>query len=206
MPADPSSLADNLTKRYRTLNTTRLKIESLHQDERISKRDKAQFYEGLHLKTHVLFEAFIENLFFGLLLDRSAINRPNSIIPRVNFKSHIIARDVIQGGRNYTDWIPYDNTIKRANLFFRNGLPFSILDNRDKDDIKKSHIIRNAIAHESRHSLGLFTKHFVSNSTPASDRTPSGYLMGVLRISPLQTRYENIATKLLIVANKLSNY
>ena len=206
MPKAPRHLAVGLTKKFRTLELTRRKVEVLHGNGYISLSDKKQFYEGLYLKTHVTFEAFLEELFYGLLVEGSAVNTPREIIPRVNVKSHGIARDLVQAGKDYIDWIPYEKTLKAAKLFFRNGEPFTRLSGGEVSDIYKSHVIRNVIAHKSKHSLSKFEKHLIGDTpVPAQERKPAGYLMGIYATNPVQTRYELYAAKLKNIATQLTS-
>jgi len=205
MPNNPSTLADTLTRKYKALELTRQRVEKLYIKKKIVQRDRKQFYEGLYLKTHVLFETFIEELFYGLLVDNSSILTPQNVIPRVNIKSHFIARQLVQGGKKYIDWIPYEKTIDCAKLYFRNGIPFATLTQNEKDDIYKSHVIRNVIAHESKHSLRKFEQHLIGSTIlPRVERKPAGYLMGIYATSPAQTRYELYAAKLKSIAVKLT--
>ena len=157
------------------------------------------------MKTHVLFETFLEDLFYGLLVENSAIITPNSIKTRVSIKTHIIARDLVQSGKDYMDWIPYEKTMNAAKLYFRNGDPFCNLTANEKQDIYKSHVMRNVIAHESKHSLKKFEQHLIGTTTlPVSEKKPAGYLMGIFATSPPQTRYELYAAKLRNIAIKLT--
>lgn len=205
MPSEAKILADKLTKKYKALDLTRKRIDKLYTQNHIVLRDKKQFYEGLYLKTHVLFEAFLENLFYGLLVENSSIITPPHIIPRVPIKSYRIAGDLVHGGKDFVDWIPFERTMIRAKLYFRNGSPFCTLLPNEKDDIFKSHVLRNVIAHESKHSLNKFEQHLISSRVlPTSERKPAGYLMGIYATSPSQTRYELYAAKLKNIAIKLT--
>lgn len=205
MPSQPTVLADRLVRKYRALDLTRKRVDSLHANGQIVLRDKKQFYEGLFLKMHVLFETFLEDLFYGLLVENSAILTPNNIRPRVSVRSHVIARELVQAGKDYMDWIPYERTMDAAKIYFRGGVPFCQLSHAERTDIYKSHVIRNVIAHESRHSLKKFEKHLIGTTVlPVSERTPAGYLMGIFATSPNQTRYELYAAKLKNIAIKLT--
>ncbi len=76
----------------------------------------------------------------------------------------------------------------------------------EKNDIYKSHVIRNVIAHESKHSLKKFEKHLIGTTALlVSEKKPAGYLMGIYATSPPQTRYEQYAAKLRNIAIKLTN-
>jgi hypothetical protein len=116
-----------------------------------------------------------------------------------------VSCDVTFGGRSYLDWLPYQKyTLKRAKAFFRNGMPFTNLDKTDMKKLEVLYIIRNAIAHKSQHSLSIFEKEVVG-SIPITqqERKPAGYLRGIFRITPSQTRYENLITEMVSTVSKL---
>jgi hypothetical protein len=117
-----------------------------------------------------------------------------------------VAREVIIGpNRSYVDWVPYRRTVELATVFFKGGRPFSDLAQPHKDVLHKSHIIRNAIAHKSKHSLKEFERHIIGSSTlPPSECSPAGYLRGLLRISPSQTRFSNLLAQMLLCARELA--
>lgn len=110
------------------------------------------------------------------------------------------------GGRSYVDWLPYHHTEKRAEAFFRGGAPFCVFDNSDKRELERIVTIRNAVAHQSRDARQKF-ENKVIGAVPvlAAERTPSGYLRSVFRTAPAQTRYEEIANTLAILARKICN-
>jgi hypothetical protein len=118
--------------------------------------------------------------------------------------SHIVAREVMLGGRAFVDWLPYHHTDKRASAFFRAGFPFANLEKADVKLLEKIILVRNAVAHQSRAARNKFEKEVIG-TTPVLpiERTPAGYLRTVFRVSPAQTRYEEIASTCAILANKL---
>lgn len=188
------------------LEPTRSKTETLMYKGIIVRRDIEQIYNGLYLKAFCSFEQFIETLFIGLLVNR--FNHPSSrVIPRVSFKAALVAREVVYGGNRYVNWLPYYHTEQRAQAFFRNGLPFTSLQSRDKQLIDQFCYIRNAIAHNSSNSKRVFERNVIG-SIPISprDRNPSGFLRTKFRISPVQTRYENFIVEMASIAVKLCLY
>lgn len=196
-------LASDLLGHYRRLDSTRRKLEKLFKKGHIKRHDIEQVYVGLYLDSIVSFERFVEELFLGLLAKRIA--GPKKIHPRVEFRSDGVAREVVFGGKNYVDWFPYDFTVKRSEAFFRSGLPFTILDKSEKKTIEGLMAIRNALAHKSRHSLKIFEDN-VLGSLPlvGHERAPAGYLRSLFRISPDQTRYENLIIEMAQIAKKLA--
>jgi hypothetical protein len=164
-------------------------------------------YEALFLSAHVAIEGFIEELFLGLLVSGKGFKSSRGDVkPRIEVRTHKIARELIIGtGRPFIDWLPYERTANLAKLFFRGGRPFDDLPQQYKFLLSRGHTIRNAIAHRSRYSLSLFEKQIVG-STPLlpKERQPAGYLRGLFRASPAQTRFSNLLAQLLLVARELA--
>jgi len=186
------------------LDKTRRKMEALLKSGVIVRRDIEQVYEGLFMSSITSLENWLENLFIGLMVGKITY-RSCSVVPRVSFNSDRIARDVTFGERSYLDWLPYKKyTVKRAKAFFRNGAPFTNLDNNDMKKLEVLYIIRNAIAHKSQHSLSLFEREVIGSiSITLQERKPAGYLRGIFRITPSQTRYENLIAEMVSTVNKI---
>lgn len=203
-----SSLANDLHKRLLHLESTRSKIESLFANKTFGRRDAERVYEGLFLSSYVAFEGFINKLFVSLLVkDKGVRSRRSGIVPRVSIGSYKILNELLLGARErkYIDWLPYENTIKMASLYFRGGRPFSELNGEQIIFLQQCRIIRNAIAHKSSFSLKQFEKKILSNqSIPAQEKTPSGYLRGIYRANPNQTRYENLANQIIFISRFLA--
>lgn len=193
---------NNLVSHLNTLDKTRKKMESLLTKGIIARRDIEQVYEGLYMSSITALENWIENLFIGLLVGRLT-HCSSSVIPRVSFKSDRVAREVIFSDRNYVDWLPYRYTEKRASAFFRNGLPFTCLSSSEQKKLETLSYIRNAIAHESVYSKKKFADEVIGSSpVTQQERTPAGYLRGIFRITPSQTRYENLINEMASIAKK----
>jgi len=198
-----TSLVNKFIGHLNYLEKTRSKMEYLFSRNHIVRRDIEQVYAGLYMEAITSLETFIENLFLGFLVGQ-LIHKSNEVVHRVSFKSYLIARKVVYGGNQYVDWFPYYRTEKRAAAFFRNGYPFTYLDNMDKQQIEKILYIRNAIAHKSNYSLNKFEKEIIGSSIlMPRERTPSGYLRSVFRTAPNQTRYEELIIEMSIISRKL---
>ncbi|GEM_PF-547666 len=195
--------ANDFVGHLRYIESTRSKTEKLLRDETIVRRDADQIYSGLYMEVVCSFEQFIEELFIGLLAG-SLEHLSDRVIPRVTFRSHLVAREVVLGGSHYVDWLPYDHTEKRAKAFFRSGLPFTCLETRETHEIERVCYLRNAVAHKSTYSIRKFeTKVIGDMKLSPRDRQPSGFLRTRFRISPVQTRYENFVAELADIARKL---
>lgn len=198
-----STLANDFNSYIKSLERTRKKIESLFNQGDLSRREIEQIYGSLFLNAVIMFESLIEDMFLGLLTDKFK-RKTFKIVPRARFKSNIIARDVVLSGKRYINWLPYEETEKRAKIFFRNGIPFTILKAAEKEILKKVHYMRNSLAHKSRYSLLQFERQVIS-SLPLikREKTPLGFLRSQFRISPSQTRYENLINEIDSIARKL---
>ncbi len=212
MPQRPSrTLAEALARRYRALDLTRRNIERLFDNGHISLRAAEQMYEGLFLSAFTAFETFIEELFVGLLVtDAGLYCQAIDVVPRLTVRSHAVAREMVIGaGRNYVDWLPYERTEERAELFFRGGRPFTALRGTamaaGRSVLQRGAVLRNAIAHKSRYSLTRFERDVIRGTPLTSvERKPAGFLRGIAAAVPAQTRYETYATAILTVARTIA--
>jgi hypothetical protein len=189
------------------LERTRANVESLVKGDLLSHDAADRMYEALFISAHVSVETFLEDLFVGLLVQGyGVISSRVDVVARVHVRSYRIARELINGaGRSYVDWLPYERTIDLAKLFFRGGRPFDDLSQPQKDVLLRGRTIRNAIAHRSRFSIRQFERRVIgSTPLPPNERSPAGYLRGLFRTSPDQTRFSNLLAQLLLVARDLA--
>ncbi len=176
----------NFVGHVRALEWTRTKVERLYSQNSLVRRDVELVYEGLYLDCMTSFESSIEHIFLQLLTGHITLRE---VTARVNFKSGIVARDVLLGGeKKYVDWLPYDKTENRAKAYFRGGLPFSKFTNIEKRTIDDMLIIRNAIAHESAHSYNRFQKFISVLPLTPREKSPAGFLRS--HIDPTTTRFQ----------------
>jgi hypothetical protein len=196
------SIADALVLRLSSLGQTRDKVEALYSQGLVAKRDVEHVYGSLFITAVASFEALLEELFLGLLSGR-LVGRA-TIRPRVSVSSDRVARNVVYGGRPYFDWLPYRNTTDRADIFFVGGRPFSILDDGDRSTIARMLCIRNALAHQSEFARRKFREEVIG-STPLlpPEKTPTGFLRSAFRVSPVQTRYEELTIELSTISRRL---
>lgn len=173
MPKHPISIFRNFC--YYADDHSNIK-KMILDDSRFTRIQKASIIEGLFLKVITCFEASIENLFLGLLngaLSSSQIGVcSNFKIRPISFTQKVLLLD-----REYLDWLPIEKTIKKAELAFVDGNPFSKIDDSKKGALSEIYKIRNAIAHESEHSKNKFLKITNGASLLPEERTPGGYLI-----------------------------
>jgi len=179
-PSLPATkIADDLVSKANGLRIFLKRQDTLHSAGHLTNVDINRIYAGAFIQYFTELERALERLFIGLLMERYYSSVPNFRV-LVKIKSYAVAHKVIRGGSKYTDWLPYENTEKRAYAFFSGGRPFTILEHSDRESIQKTRFIRNAIAHQSSNAEKTFKKHCVEGlSLPISQHNPSGYLRGL---------------------------
>ena len=108
------------------------------------------------------------------------------------FRSKRYFRQVLlQGDKDYLSLSSLKTLIGTAALFVNEGRPFAQISERNRTLIQQAFWIRNAIAHQSAHSLGVFKDKVPgADSLPPNRRSPGPFLRSVFRDSPAQRRYE----------------
>ena len=200
-------LGDALASRFRSIERTRARVEGLASGHQLSSRATEIVYEGLFLNTITGFESFLETLFIGLLVGgNNGLRSRHRVSTRIVVRSHEIARQIVLAPRQkYVDWLPYDKTLVHAEKLFQGARPFSLLTDAQTDILDKAVKVRNAIAHKSRHSLSTFERIVIGTTPlPPRERTPAGYLRGMLMAAPPRTRFEYYASELSTIARTLA--
>lgn len=175
---------------------TRCRVEELVARSLLGVRDAERVYEALFLRSVVLFESLLEEVFFGLL-GGSLKSPKQSVKVRVKFASDHAIRDIVFAEKDYIEWLPIRRTEDRARRFFAGGKPFTDIDDSMRSELKRIVLTRNSIAHRSAFSRSEFLEKVIgSASLLPREKTPAGYLRGVFRTSPTQTRFELFAVVL----------
>ena len=179
-------------------DVTRRRVEDEYRMGKLVRRDVEIVYEGLFLRAVVGFEDLLESIFFAVLEGRSG---NASWYPRLTGRRSDLKKCVF-GEKRYLDWLPYAVSLKRAQLYLRDGLPFSLLDDGDKLKLSQIVTIRHAIAHSSKSASQKFTETVIDTlALPASEKKPAGFLRGITAHS--LTRYEVYVQSLGGIANTL---
>jgi hypothetical protein len=193
-----SSLSDQLQTRFRMLECTRNKIESLYQANAIVARDLQSLYAGLFISVVTEFESFLEAQFVQYLTGRSRAAKPRVVMSRKS-----VAYDILRGERSYVDWLPFRYSIKRADRFFKDGHAFSFLDKSDVKILEDICLIRNALAHNSRYSKQKFEKDILGGMClRPKERNPVGYLRYSFKRNTVY--FQHYSQQLLIFSKKIS--
>jgi hypothetical protein len=197
-----ASVVDAFAARLRGLEQTRRNIERLCGQSLMGRRDAEHVYGAIFIAACAAFEAMLEDLFLKLLTAR--VTCPRSVRSKVSFGSDAVAKDVVFGKRPYLSWVPYEETEKRAEALFYGGRPFTRLTASEKSQIKKTFLVRNAIAHKEGHARRRFDKEIISGLTLAPrQRTPTAYLRSLHSMTPNVTRYEQLMGDLVSIARNL---
>lgn len=205
MSQDTANYLNKFIGHLNNIEFTRNKMERLFDKKLIVTRDIEIIYNGLFLDALTCFENFIEELFINLLIDDS-IHPSFSVKAKHKFNSTKICREIVYAGKKYVDWFPYDFTIKRAEIFLKNGKPFTNLDKTDRMVLAQIFYIRNAIAHKSRHSINMFKKQVIEGFIlMAREKTPVGFLRSIYAMAPSQTRYEYYISQIVHFSRKICN-
>jgi hypothetical protein len=163
------------------IDFTRQRMDRLLTDGRIRIRDLDSVYEALFVRAVTGFEAFLEELFIGILSRRINFN-PGQVSLRVNINSKSDIETILLQGNDYVQWLPLHNTIRRAEIYLVNGKPFTNLDNSDRSRIQTITYIRNAIAHKSNHAMDQFQKKVIGSlHLLRGEKSPAGFLRTPLR-------------------------
>lgn len=194
---------DRLLRKLKEYDQYRARHDELFSDRHIRKSYMSLAYEMAFLSGFVAFERFIEEQFLFLLLGKplsTGRKAPRRIAP----VSESIARSIVYGGRSYVDWMPYERTSQRAEVFFREGYPFKRIDAADKQIIERMGAIRNAIAHQSAHAQKRFVE-VVSTVLVLrpKERRPSVYLRS--SFSAGVTHFENEMGSLIRISKILDS-
>jgi len=194
-----------LQGRYIKLDRTSAKVNKLHAVGKISAFDVEQIYSGIYLDAFVSLERFIEDLFLGYVSGQVTLPT-KAAKPLVTISPSSKAKEVMLGGKNFLDWIPYDaNTKKRAQIYFNGNSSFLSLSKQDENLLGQLHQIRNALAHRSTHSIGVFHRLVVGNlPIVPRDKRPGNFLRTIFRANPSQTRLQYYLFEMLEIAKRLS--
>ena len=197
MPKNSKTLHKEFLYKLKALDETRIKFESAFSASIIQHDDISQAYAGLYLDLFTEFENLIERLFLGLLNgdvkpSNRGVNKKVTIRPISELETVLLGEY-----QTYLGWLPYTkNTIPRAEIYFIDGKPFTLLNEIQKGKISNYHKIRNAIAHKSKKAMKEFTAIISISTLLPSEKTPQGYLRNKPSSATVKTQLEIISDEL----------
>lgn len=172
-------VAQEVARRSRGLDQHLGRVEHSASMQHLTRTDLERIYCGAFMSYITFLERSIERAFLGLLMGRFT-SQQSAVRSLVRIESEQVARAVVNGGRSYVDWLPFeDHTKPRAKAFFSRGKPFTDLQAADRAVLRRAHAVRNAIAHESSAAVRRFRRECVDGlALPPNQRRPGGYLRG----------------------------
>lgn len=203
MPKNSRTLYREFLNKTAVLNAMRLNFENAFNAGSINSEDITQAYAGLYLDLFTHFENLIEEIFMGLLVGKVAHNNPAIAVRKLKITPPTEAENVILGGNDYVKWLPFENTINRAEIYFSSN-PFAALSVQPyKNELTNFIKIRNAIAHKSKSALNKFNLIIANLVLLPVERTPYGYLMYRPAGATGATQFENILNRLTVFAHTM---
>jgi hypothetical protein len=173
------------------IEITRTRMDSLHSQGQIALRDLESVYEALFLRAVTSFEAFLEELFIAILREKTRYSQ-RRVSLRMKATSSAALLEILLQGKDYMQWLPFNETERRARLYLKGGKPFSDLTDGDKSMMKTISTIRNAIAHRSEFAMNQFATKVVGNQPLLPrERTPAGYLRVPVGARPATTKFDS---------------
>lgn len=201
MPRNTLSVFNSFKFQINSLESIRRKIENLYSKGLLVKRDVEQIYSSAFIDAIVYFEAYIEKLFIGLL-SKQLFSNIHRVIPKIDVRNSVLAREVVLHTRSFYDWLPYNRTERISKVFFKDGRPFTVLTQSEKNDLDKCLIIRNALAHKSNYAITKFQSEIISSLiVNPRDRKPKSFLRKQFSIGT--NYYQEYVLKILRIANRL---
>ena len=150
----PAPELEAFLRNLQRIDATRNWMEKVFQDSRIKKTDIETIYEALFLRAVTSFEAFLENWFFAIMLQHTAGSRLMTAVSK-----RALYDILLQQGKYLL--ASYTKTETRANIYLRNGKPFTSISDGDKSQIKTVTVARNAIAHRSDFAMREFKEKVI---------------------------------------------
>lgn len=169
-------------------------MERVYGKNQIALRDLHTAYEALFLRAVVRFEAFLEALFIQILEGKASY--PSTRVKvKMSASSKSALMEILRQDRKFLTWLPYKDTLKRANLYLKDGRPFEEWDPNARNMLATITTIRNAIAHSSDHAADEFRKNVIgSRVLRSSEKTPAGFLRSPVTAGT--TQFENYLNEL----------
>ena len=103
--------------------------------------------------------------------------------------------------------MPYENTEEVAYKFFTGGRPFININNNDRGQLEECRIIRNVIAHSSRHAKNLFDKKIISNITiNPRNKQVKKFLRSQFSFAPRTNYHAHYISEILKISEKICEF
>lgn len=166
------------------------RLEKHLVNREVSVTDAELLYTSAFLSVCARWQSFMEDSIIEASCGRESRSRTN--YRHVEFQSRAaLRRLLLYPDKDYISLPSLKQGIAMASLLVNQGRPLSQISEPNQTHIQQAVWIRNAIAHQSDHSLRVFREKVPGVSTlPHPRRRPGPFLRTVFRSSPTQRRYE----------------
>jgi len=193
-------VVEDLERRARRIHRYVKEVEAGQTQARLSISSVELGYCGALLSWTTELESCLERLFFGYLTSRYSWR--GRAVSLVAVRSPAVARRIVHDGNTYVDWLPYWKTEKRANSYFSQGKPFAALDEDARRALDQLQVVRNVIAHDSKHARGQFRSRYLDGlALRPQEKRVGGYLRSAVSLN--ETRLESIISRTLFGVRSL---
>lgn len=176
---------------------------------RANERAREFAMQGLYLTAVRSFEGFLEDqllaLASGKVTWKSRVLGPDQVRCQLRLQERrkSMIKEIMLARKDYVDFLPYEQTIKIANVFFVGGRPFSKLPEADRRTLVRCLAVRNFIAHRSDAAARKFLKRYEDiKPVRLSSPRPIHYLDDSIRAGV--TLFEHDISSLVQIGRKLS--
>ena len=185
-----SRYTGRLARRVDALNRCCKRVEDQFAQGRLQSRDVELLYASTFLSACTVWESMLEEALMEVVCGPKSSATGNYRFAEFRSKKHF-RQILLQGDKDYLSLSSLKTLVGTAALFVNEGRPFAQISEPNQTLIRQAFWIRNAIAHQSEHSLKVFKgKVPGADSLPPNRRAPGPFLRSVFRASPAQRRYE----------------
>ncbi len=203
---EASTLSNKLENEFNKIfiSIRRLKRIKHSSNTYIANRDIDVFYEGMFLKVVTTFEAFVEELFVGLLYNKYSLPTRKKV-QKVIFNNKKTVINYLLFNNRFLNLLPYHKLSDNHRVFYNEDNPFNTLTVHQKEILTDIFIIRNAMAHNSLTANKKF-KNFIARKHPllTSIDNPSIFLQSLN--NPNQTMFDVYVIELNSIGNAFCNF
>lgn len=172
------------------------------QQAGVTRATLSDLVELATLRTHSLFESFLQELFYlSLLHDSSVPGNGPTLHVTTRAEADLLILSPGSKREKFLSWLPLDRTFEMADAYLRAGSTFDRLRYRtvEKRAMLELVTVRNVVAHPSDHAHRQFVELAKSKSYPST--RAADYLLsqrsGATEVLLLMTQTEVIADGLL---------
>lgn len=180
---------------------SRIESQAAHKSLHVADRDL--LYESILLTATAVFEHLLEDLLVEMVCGPPSTHPGH--FPLLRPKSRAAFRHIYLQGQGYVSMLPYNNTIRMADLYLNGGLPFTLVANPERDLLSQAIKIRHAVAHRSKKAYQEFRAKVPGvQGLPQNRRFPGPFLRTIFRANPTQSRLDLYLNNLVQILHALT--